>query len=254
MALIDCKFYSEVLGMSSSMLVILPQGTATQIGMVGQSGSQSNGFRTLFLLHGLSDDETIWMRRTSIERYVAPLGLAVVMPNAHRSYYTNMAHGLRYWDFVSDELPRIARSFFPLSSRREDTYVAGLSMGGYGALKLALSRPEQFSHAAALSAVTSVPTPGMDPQTFDWVFGSRKRAESAECNLFRMAEAVAPSARPRLYQACGTEDFLYEQNVRLQGHLRQLGYDLTYEEGPGGHDWSYWDQIIKRALDWMRVA
>jgi S-formylglutathione hydrolase FrmB len=127
-------------------------------------------------------------------------------------------------------------------------------MGGYGALKLALLRPEQFSHAAALSAVTSVPWEGMDPESFDWVFGSRERAESPECNLYRMAEAVAPSVRPRLYQACGTEDFLYAQNLKLRDHLRKLGYDLTYEEGPGGHDWSYWDQMIQRALDWMQGA
>lgn len=97
---------------------------------------------TLYLLHGLSDDDSIWLRRTSIERYVAQMGIAVVMPQVHRSFYTDMAAGGQYWTFISEELPALARSFFPLSAKREDNFVAGLSMGGYGALKLGLRKPE----------------------------------------------------------------------------------------------------------------
>ena len=118
------------------------------------SGASFRGHPTLWLLHGLSDDESIWSRSTSIERYVAPLGLSVVMPNVHRSFYTNMHSGYRYWDFVSEELLEKARGFFPLSSARADNFVAGLSMGGYGALKLAVTLPEQFAAAASLSGVT----------------------------------------------------------------------------------------------------
>jgi S-formylglutathione hydrolase FrmB len=95
----------------------------------------------LYLLHGLSDDDTAWLRRTSIERYVSELGLAVVMPQVHRSFYSDELHGLRYWTFLSDELPQLVDSFFHVSTRREDTFVAGLSMGGYGALKWALRQP-----------------------------------------------------------------------------------------------------------------
>jgi putative tributyrin esterase len=156
MALIDCKFFSETLGMCSSMRVILPETTERRIGSVGVSraagGASFRGHPRLWLLHGLSDDESIWSRLTSIERYVAPLGLSVVMPNVHRSFYTNMRSGYRYWDFVSQELLEKARGFFPLSSAREDNFVAGLSMGGYGALKLAFTLPEQFAAAASLSA------------------------------------------------------------------------------------------------------
>ena len=110
----------------------------------------------LYLLHGLSDDDTIWLRRTSIERYVAPLGLAVVMPQVHRSFYTDEAHGNRYWTFLSEELPELVHHFFRLSRRREDTFVAGLSMGGYGALKWALREPERFAAAASMSAAADV--------------------------------------------------------------------------------------------------
>ncbi len=116
MALIDCRFFSETLGMCSSMRVILPEKTERRIGSVGMNGAGRDvslrGYPTLWLLHGLSDDESIWSRSTSIERYVEPLGLSVVMPNVHRSFYTNMHKGYRYWDFVSQELVDKARGFF----------------------------------------------------------------------------------------------------------------------------------------------
>src|SRR5215210_7925966 len=128
MALLRCDFFSDVLELSTSMTVILPQSTTGQIGMAGRSGSGAPP--VLYLLHGLSDDDTIWLRRTSIERYVAPLGLAVVMPQVHRSFYTDMASGWRYWTFLSEELPDLVGSWFQVSQRREDTFVAGLSMGG----------------------------------------------------------------------------------------------------------------------------
>ena len=154
MALVHCDFYSDVLGLSVQMDAILPQETESQIGMVGVAARAEHP--TLYLLHGLSDDHTIWQRRTSIERYVAPLGLAVMMPAVHRSFYTDMARGYRYWTFVSEELPRLARSFFHLSASRDDNFVAGLSMGGYGAFKLALRCPEKFAAAASagLAGVT----------------------------------------------------------------------------------------------------
>src|SRR5258705_10079650 len=135
MAHIRCDFFSDVLGLSTSMTVILPQRTQAQIGLSGAAGAEPPP--VLYLLHGLSDDDTIWLRRTSIERYVAPLGLAVIMPQLQRSFSLDEAHGNRYWTFLSDELPAIVESFFRVSHRREDTFVAGLSMGGYAAMKWA---------------------------------------------------------------------------------------------------------------------
>src|SRR5213080_4930690 len=131
------------------MTVLLPQRTTTQIGMAG--GGSDEPPPVLYLLHGLSDDDTIWLRRTSIERYVAPLGLAVVMPQVHRSFYTDQASGGNYWTFLSEELPELVGTLFRVSQRREDTFVAGLSMGGYGAVKWALRQPDRFAAAASLS-------------------------------------------------------------------------------------------------------
>ena len=131
MASMRCNVFSEVLGLSTSMTVILPQSTRGQIGMTGRGSAV--GAPVLYLLHGLSDDDTIWSRRTSVERYAAEKGLAVVMPRVERSFYSDEVHGGAYWTFLSQELPAIVGELFRVSDAREDTFVAGLSMGGYGA-------------------------------------------------------------------------------------------------------------------------
>lgn len=255
MALLHCDFFSEVLGVSTSICVILPQNTRAQIGMQGKSNNRKHP--TLYLLHGLSDDHTIWQRRTSIERYVAPLGLAVVMPAAGRSFYTDMAHGYKYWTYISEELPEIARSFFPLSDAREDNFVAGLSMGGYGALKLGLRCPEKFAAAASLSGATNigetVVSDLMMKREFENIFGDLEKVKGSENDLFHLVEKVASSdgAKPLLYQCCGTEDFLYQDNIAFRDVAKKLPVSLTYEEEPGTHDWSYWDKKIQRVLEWL---
>src|SRR4051812_38381310 len=197
------------------MTVILPQETSTQIGLAGRQVAGPPP--VLYLLHGLSDDDTIWLRRTSIERYVAPLGLAVVMPQVHRSFYTDEAYGGRYWSFLSEELPELVGSFFRVSERREDTFVAGLSMGGYGALKWALRRPDRFAAAASLSGavdVTGLRTSRVreeDPRLFPRVFGDRPIAGTPDDLLALVAQAD-PAALPALWVGCGTEDALLASN------------------------------------------
>lgn len=263
MALIHCDFFSETLALSCSMTVILPQATGKQIGMTGRSAAAdaAAGFRghpTLYLLHGLSDDHTIWTRRTSIERYVAPLGLAVVMPAAGRSFYADMACGPRYWTFISEELPRLARQFFPLSDRREDNFVAGLSMGGYGAFKLALRKPEMFAAAASLSGVLDMDA-RLAEADGDWrrelcnVFDPAAFAGSGD-DVMHLAEELAKSNRPRpaLYACCGTKDYLLGGNRRFRDLARRVGLDLLYEEDEGhAHEWGYWDMTIQRVLQWL---
>ena len=168
MALLHVNFFSDVLGMATSMDVILPEQTMGQIGMEGRASDKP--YPTLYLLHGMSDDHTIWQRRTSIERYVSDMGIAVVMPTTHLGWYTDMAQGNRYWTFISEELPAKCRSFFKnMSDRREDTFAAGLSMGGYGAFKLGLRCPDRFAAVASLSG-------GLDAADF-WQSGgcARKR-------------------------------------------------------------------------------
>jgi S-formylglutathione hydrolase FrmB len=250
MALISARFFSHSLMVSSEVFVILPQpGT-------WQSGIPATRWPTLWLLHGLSDDHTIWQRKTSIERYVEPLPLAVVMPAVDRSFYQDMRYGPAYWTYLTEELPAIMRSMFPLSARRSDNFVAGLSMGGYGAYKVALNLPDRYAAAASLSGALDHAHSSEDPE---WqrigqlVYGSFEDVQGTDADLFEVsAQLAAGKTRPpALYQWCGTEDFLYDQNVRFHKHAQQIGLEVTYEEGPGDHSWGYWDAQIQRVLAWL---
>jgi S-formylglutathione hydrolase FrmB len=244
------------------MNVILPQNVGK--GMIGMKETGAGSAPpVLYLLHGMSDDHTIWLRRTSIERYAAPLGLAVVMPAVHRSYYTDMHEGGAYWTFVSEELPRIVESLFKVSADPRDRFVAGLSMGGYGAAKLALRKPDFFAAAASLSGAMDIHDIHRfykDPERMkEWlrVFGPPERIAGSENDLFHLASELAAKGGPfpKLFQCCGTEDFLYKQNTSFRDHLRTLEYpDFTYEESPGIHEWGYWDRMIQRVLEWLPLG
>lgn len=245
MALLHVDFFSKALGMCVQADVILPQDTSGQIGMEGRG---ARNYPTLYLLHGLSDDHTIWQRRTSIERYVSNLGFAVVMPSTARCWYTDSPCG-NYFTYVAKELPAICREFFPnMSSAREDTYVAGLSMGGYGAFKIAMSCPETYSMAASLSGVMDIDIYAKKtPQVFV------TPTKGTDNDLFALSARLSGSGKPlpRLFQWCGTEDSLYPCNTEMRDHLNTLGYDLTYSESAGNHSWDCWDVQIRNVLKWI---
>ena len=252
MALVRCEFFSDVLGLSTSMTVILPQSTTGQIGMTGRV--RTGDFPVLYLLHRLSDDDTIWLRRTSIERYVAELGLAVVMPQVHRSFYTDEVYGRPYWTFLTEELPRVAGGFFRLSDRPEDTFVAGLSMGGYGAFKWALRQPDRFAAAASLSGALDIgnrlyqrPRPE-DPRLWERIFGGQPVKDTPNDLLHLLGTVTSP---PPLYVCCGTEDVVYEDSVRFVAACRERGVPLQSDLGPGEHVWAYWDEKIQDVLAWL---
>ncbi|MDR1438578.1 MAG: esterase family protein [Clostridiales bacterium] len=261
MALMHVQFFSEVLGLSVSMDAIIPQAAKGQIGMGGAAAG--GPYQTLYLLHGMSDDHTIWQRRTSVERYVSELGLAVIMPTTQLGWYTDMSHGLKWWTYISEELPGICRRFFPLSHKREDTFAAGLSMGGYGALKLGLAAGEAFSRVASLSGgILDAETlsgrssgDGRGSTLWEDVFGDAEAFAGSANDLYALAERRARGGKfmPKVYMCCGTEDPLYPQNAKFRDHLRDWGYDLTYEEGPGTHEWGYWDKKIQSVLEWLAI-
>ena len=259
MALLEVTVHSQTLNREVDFLVILPENTE---GMIGMESRESACCPTLYLLHGMSDDHTIWLRRTNIERYAGEKGLAVVMPAADLSFYTNQAMGEAYWDFISDELPRLCRAMFPqMSARREDTFVAGLSMGGYGALKCGLRAGDTFSYAAGLSScadIVDLVKHGSLAQKVFWqdLFGDLSKLPGSFNDLFAAAKDQAEGKNPevKLYMWCGTEDFLYAQNVKLRNHMVKLGLPLTYEESPGTHAWQYWDEKIQTVLNWLPLG
>lgn len=255
MAFLQCSFHSDILGRACSMNVILPQKVKTQIGMTS-SGSGRRDYPVLYLLHGLSDDHTIWSRRTSIERYAAEYELAVVMPDGERGFYTDMVAGYRYWTMLSEELPGIVANLFPVSRRREDTFATGLSMGGYGALKLALRCPDRYAAAVSLSGVTDIcarMASGDWGEEFVRIFGTPEEIVANGNDLYSLADsAVHAEHPPRILSICGTEDFLYADNLRFRDHMRELNFPgYEFEEAPGAHQWEFWDLHIRRGLAFL---
>ena len=245
--------------MCTAMNVILPQTTSTR-GLIGVDTADADvTYPVLYLLHGMSDDHTIWSRRTSIERYADERGIAVVMPTTELGWYTNMKHGRQWRSFIGEELPAICHDFFPrISQKREDTYIAGLSMGGYGAYALAMTYPEQYSAAAALSAAFLPLRFGRDTEPF-WqdIFGTMSEYTGGENDLIALSSRLVREGAPlpRLYMWCGTEDGLYSQNIAMRDHLNKLGWeDFTYEESAGNHNWRCWDEKIQTVLAWLHAG
>jgi len=259
MAFLDVHAFSDSLGMQVNFYVLLPQPAQRQIGVAG--GEAREKYPVLYLLHGLSDDHTIWLRRTSIERYAAEKNLAIVMPAAGRSFYQDMPNGARHWTFLTEELPALCEAWFPVSARREDTFIAGLSMGGYGALRAALAKPERYTAAASLSGALDLNKRLLDANKqggrlsraeLAGIFGEKLSVAGTDADLHALAQRVATaSAKPRLFVCCGTEDELLGDNRGFHQHLDAVHYEHVYEEGPGAHEWGYWDAQIQRVLRWL---
>ena len=248
MAFVQLHIYSESLRMQTQVNVIIPQkNKAGEIGLNGKTTNES--YKSLYLLHGLSDDQTIWMRRTAIERYADEYGICVIMPFGGRSFYFDQQNGEKYYTYIAKELPNIIGEFFRMSNKREDRFIAGLSMGGYGALKIALKENDSFCAAAGLSSVANIRSDMFKEHLLNTV-GEEYLSDDED--LFSLIEKKeGETVKPRLYMWCGTEDFLYEDNVSFRDRLKKLDYDYTYEESAGNHSWVHWDKQIQRVLEWM---
>ena len=257
MAFIELHFHSDSLKTAVTVNVLLPEKAKTLIGM---DGIECDTYKTLYLLHGLSDDQTIWMRRTSIERYAIERGIAVVMPNVGRSWYTDTAYGGAYFTFVTEELPRVCRYYFKgMSEKREDTLIAGLSMGGYGAIKAALSCPKKYGACASLSGAFDISAARRLAQlnewrgVFDYNLQDPSEIKGTKHDIFALTNLnhASGTAFPRMYLWCGLSDGLLEVNHRYRDLLNNLGIPHLYEESEGNHSWKWWDLHIQSALDYL---
>jgi putative tributyrin esterase len=260
-ALIECRFYSEVLGEDTSIFAVIPTTTFEDV-MKKQKMNHKPGakFQTLYLLNGIGGDHSGWVRNTSIERYARRKCLAVIMPAAGRSFYTDAQNGCRFFTFISEELPVLVRSLFPLSDKKEDTFAAGASMGAYGAYKLALRKPESFAAAAGISGTADVSQliamgrqqPAMK-KTLEGVFGNLDSVAGSENDLFFLMKKMKNENTqiPLLYQCWGKDDMSYPLYLKSKEFAQAQGIEMTFEDGPGDHSWAYWDASIKRVLDWL---
>ena len=240
MAFATIQYQSRSLQKASAFNIIFPE-----------DNNLPRPWATFYLLHGLSDDHTIWERRTSIERYVAGMPLVVVMPDGGRGWYSNAAEGFAYEDDLLKDIVGLVERTFPVKAERSGRAIGGLSMGGYGAIKLALKHPEMFcsanSHSGALGflRMKTGQAKGLSPE-FERIFG--KSPEGGPDDPFAIVEKMDHGRIPALRIDCGTEDFLLDQNRAFHKHLETLKVEHEYEEFPGGHEWGYWDLHIQQAL------
>jgi len=250
----DFHFYSETLGIQTAVYVLMPE--------MSVMASQKKPLPVLYLLHGLSDDHTMWLRQTCVEQFAKDYRICIVMPAVNRSFYMDMDRGAKYDTFVAEELPRVIEKFFPVSKKREDRFAAGLSMGGYGALKLGLSRPGRYAAVASFSGAL-----GMDKvftrrnelsagymREMENIYGSEEALLKGPGNLYKLADKLVktPEKSPRIYIACGTEDYLFAANERfVETYSKRL--PIEYHTEPGAHTWDFWNRHIRQALEWLKL-
>lgn len=236
MAYIRCDFKSLVLDMRTSMIVFLPDEKKVSEAPV------------VYLLHGLSDNSTAWSRWSNVERYAIEHGVTVVMPEVQRSFYTDMSLGLDYFKFVSVELREICHHFFNTPTAANKSYVMGLSMGGYGALKCALTYPKKFAGCAAFSPACDIESlmidnVKMNKKEMKAIFGEKLQSKDS---IFSLVKKVKNA--PFIYLACGEEDFIFSHSEKLNAALEEKDLDYKYEHWSGIHDWAFWDEAVKKAF------
>ena len=260
MAIIEVNFISKCLMRVVTFNAIIP---GDKFGPQAENAEQKP-LKTLYLLHGIFGNYTDWVNGTRIQAWAEANDLAVIMPSGeNRFYLDDEKSGELYGEFIGKELVEFTRKLFPLSDKREDTFIAGLSMGGYGAIRNGLKYAENFGCVIGLSAAlvhdtwkdadNSAPIFTFRRSYYEAIFGEYDKVKGSDKDpkalLLKLKEEGRPV--PKMYLCCGTEDGLVTANRDFRDFLNENGVDLTYVEGPGKHDWVFWDTYIKKVLDWL---
>lgn len=252
MALMRINFFSEALGKHHHFNLILPEQAEHY-----DLQKTPRLLPSVMILHGLSSDNNSYLRFTNAERYANDHNLAVILPDGDHSFYANMLYGHSYKNHIL-EVWRYAHQIFPLSKDRQDNFLAGHSMGGFGVIKTAFENPELFGKACFMSSAVNIDR----LLNYDWpdfkmsgIIGDVSSTAGTSLDIKKIVEdgleKVGIKGLPKLYMMCGTEDFIYEENVAFKAFLKSKDILFKYEEGPGEHDYAYWDQGILKAIQWM---
>lgn len=254
MGLMHFSYLPQSLGFHTNVYIILPYDSSIEM----------KPYKVLYLLHGGAGNAQDWIRYTSIERYAEENEIAVVMPEVGgSSFYADMVHGYKYYEYLTEELPMVLNSILSISNKREDRFVAGLSMGGYGAYKWAFDKPEYFYAAGNFSGFS------FTDEIFKEDLGFlSKEDKQGICNLvwgsyedmigtkndtrYMVSNALENKLDlPRMYAAIGTEDFSYEHGQRYIQYMRDNGIEVKYEEMLGAHEWKVWDIAVNKFIIWL---
>lgn len=261
MAFIQMNLMSQSLMRTVPVNVILP---VDKMVFPGMPEREEKPYKTLYLLHGVFGNYTDWVCGSRIQRFAEENNLAVVMPSGDNAFYVDQpaAHNF-YGKFVGGELVELTRKMFPLSRKREDTFIGGLSMGGYGAIRNGLKYSDTFGYIIALSAALHVEEMAARTKDSGFFIESKSFAEACFGDLTKLLNSdknpkyivkqlkAAEKPLPKIYMACGDADSLLEPNKVMAEFLREQAADVTFEVGPGGHEWDFWDTYIKKAIDWL---
>lgn len=249
------KVFSETLGMETGLSIIAPEHR------------RDSSYKVIYLLHGLCGSSGDMIDYTMLPTFAAEHDIVFVLPEVGRSFYTDMKYGLPYFSYITKELPRICQDVFRISAKRELTGVIGGSMGGYGALKAALSYPEQYGFCGAFASACLYLKEALDeqrqfgdtkdfkekygvqvPKDFLAAFGPELLWQK-ENEIIELAKAIYKEKdKPFIYAACGRQDPFLETNIRFKTAMDLLDYDFTYDEWDGKHDWHFFNTAIERAL------
>lgn len=250
--------FSQTLGMETGLTVVIPNRLKNH-----------KHYRCAYLLHGLSGSNTDWTNYSLLPVYADDYDIIFIMPEVGRSFYADMKYGLKYFSYITEELPEIIKNVFNISAKREETAIIGNSMGGYGALRCGLSKPEQYGYCCAFSSPCLFLKESMDTQKADGyaelkavhgeqlltdfkaIFGD-ELTWSSDYEILELAKKVRLNPeKPKIYCACGTEDFLHSENARFSSAMGFIYNDFTYEEWTGKHDWLFFNEALKRALQFI---
>lgn len=261
MAFIQMSILSKSLMRTVPVNVILP---ADKMVFPGMPEPPEKPFKTLYLLHGVFGSYIDWVNGTRIQRYAEEHDLAVVMPSGDNAFYVDQPGANNYYgEFVGKELVELTRKMFPLSRKREDTFIGGLSMGGYGAMRNGLKYWENFGSIVALSGALLVEDVAKRTNDDPFFLNRRDYAEACFGDLSKILDSdknpkylvrqLKKEGRPipRIYMACGDADSLLPANQDMAAFLKEQGADVTFEVGPGAHEWDFWDTYIRKAIEWL---
>lgn len=257
MALIEMTFAADTLKRWTEATVILPVESAGMEGI-----EKPKYFPTLYLLHGFSGNRNDWLTYSNIRLLAEQRNLAVVMPSGENGFYTDVGEMETENGAFIQELVEFTRKVYPLSKEREQTFIGGLSMGGFGALRNGMIYHNIFGKIFSLSGAFIIDDVAGKKEGFSdgmagyayyhRVFGNLDTLEHSLNNpLVCAGKAIDAQEIPEVFMACGTEDFVIEKNRNMKKALCGLGIEPTYYEGPGAHDWLFWNTWLEKALNWM---
>lgn len=261
MAYIQMDMVSQTLGRNIHLNVFLPSDKFDESNRL--VNTPDTRFKTLYLLHGLWGCSIDWVNGTRVQRYAEENNLAVVMPSGDNSFYVDhYESGSNYGKYIGEELVELTRRMFPLSRKREDTFIGGLSMGGYGAIRNGLKYSDTFGAIVGLSSALiteDIHRTDDNPYFFyrkcyfEYCFGPSEKVADSDCNPKKLIldNIKAGKQMPRIYLACGVDDFLLNENNDFADFLKENNVEYTYETGPGAHEWDFWDTYIKKAISWL---